>query len=407
MTLIQTEPKSIKLWTTDIKKVYLGSTLVRPKPRTFTISWTEQSNMSSGWTYSDDAAWLTAGSWDFDDFFWYSAVLLNTSWVETAEMIQSWGVFTGAMTTLGNITSWDNVMIKFPVRWIKMSKSWSVVTLSITEELNKAWYQYRAFARGTKNSHTIKDNLYIWAYHWSRISGVLKSRSWQAKATSASTDWTSYFTSTTACTTAQANWAWYDNITYFAQQYINCLYMMKYWNPYQYSTVWYWYINWTVLQDTWATNSITNATWATNTSNTWRIKLFWLEDRWGNQFNILNGIAWNDSTWVRVWILPASSSGKISSFEWTVSTWRRTNYMSAIAGDNEWLFLCTADWAVDTYYKQYQYINLSSSSAFWAWASYDAKSRLSEWYGILTIAQFSDNVYNNNRLWARLIYLKA
>lgn len=32
MTLTQFEPKSIKLWTTEIKKVYLGSTQVRPKP---------------------------------------------------------------------------------------------------------------------------------------------------------------------------------------------------------------------------------------------------------------------------------------------------------------------------------------------------------------------------------------
>lgn len=30
MTLVQKEPKSIKIWTTDIKKVYLGTTQVRP-----------------------------------------------------------------------------------------------------------------------------------------------------------------------------------------------------------------------------------------------------------------------------------------------------------------------------------------------------------------------------------------
>ena len=156
-----TEITSVRLWETKVRPAY--------KPRTFTITRTEKSDMSSWWTYSDDAAWLTAGDGAFDDFFWYSAVLLNTSWVETAEMTQSWWVFTGAMTTLGNITSGDNVMIKFPARWIKMTKSWSVVTLSITDDLTKEseWYQYYAFQTWTLASPwTIKDKFYLGAYKW-------------------------------------------------------------------------------------------------------------------------------------------------------------------------------------------------------------------------------------------------
>lgn len=39
MTLVQTEPKSIKLWTTDIKKVYLGTTKVRPTIINFATQW--------------------------------------------------------------------------------------------------------------------------------------------------------------------------------------------------------------------------------------------------------------------------------------------------------------------------------------------------------------------------------
>ena len=67
-----------------VKKIYQWTNLVRPpvKQRTFTISYTEKSDMSSWWTYSDDAAWLTAGSTAFDEFFWYSAVKLNSSWGE-------------------------------------------------------------------------------------------------------------------------------------------------------------------------------------------------------------------------------------------------------------------------------------------------------------------------------------
>jgi hypothetical protein len=36
-----------------LKNAYIGEYVA---PKTFTISWTEKSDMSSGWTYSDDAS---------------------------------------------------------------------------------------------------------------------------------------------------------------------------------------------------------------------------------------------------------------------------------------------------------------------------------------------------------------
>ena len=125
-----------------IKKIYVWQNLIRPD--TLTIQWTEKSDMSSGWTYSDGAEWLTAWSSIFDSFFWYSAVRLSAAWVETAEVTQeqSWWPWKLDFSQLGTLTSGDNVMIKFPRRWIKMSKSGSVVTLSITKKDNKPWYQY-------------------------------------------------------------------------------------------------------------------------------------------------------------------------------------------------------------------------------------------------------------------------
>lgn len=345
MTLVQFEPKAIKIWTTDIKKVYLGSTLVRPpfKPRTFTISWTEQSNMSSGWTYSDDAAGLTAGSWDFDDFFWYSAVLLNASGVETAKMTQSWWVFTGAMTTLGNITSWDNVMIKFPIRWIKMSKNWSVVTLSITEELNKTWYQYYAF----NENWTQKDCLYLWAYKWTNSWWYLRSWSWTSSIWGISLN--------AAVSAANAYWWWYHEETYYARQLINAYYIMKYGNPNSQSVIGNWYVWWSSAQTTWATNSITNATWATNTGTTWRIKLFWLEDYRGNVVELLD--------WARfIWwtnYLSTSSTQEFSS-TWIINTFDKSMptipwYISSIVGTNDAMFIwySSSSWSSSTYYCDY------------------------------------------------------
>ena len=335
---------------------------VRPTfvPRTFTISRTEKSNMSSWWTYSDDAAWLTAGSWDFDDFFWYSAVLLNTSGVETAEMKQSWWVFTGAMTTLGNITSWDNVMIKFPVRWIKMTKSWSTVTLSITEELNKTWYQYYAHSTWTlSNPWTPKNAFYLWAYKAYGNSNGLKSRSWNRPTANQAQG--------TFCTRAKANGSWYNIIWYYQRMYVNCLYMMKYGNPNSQSVVWQWYTSWSQSVAWGTTDSVRAATYWT-TSGYQQIKLFWLENWWGN--------VWE-------WVWWAYLNGKIlytqlSWYSWALSGWESTgntiqssSWMSSIVWNNKTLFWNNA--AVtnnNTYYCDVVYSSNSGIlSAGCSWAA--------------------------------------
>ena len=353
MVLVQKEPKAIKIWTTDIKKVYLGSTQVRPKGRTFTISWTEQSNMSSGWTYSDDAAGLTAGSWDFDDFLWYSAVLLNTSWVETAEMTQSWWVFTGAMTTLGNITSGDNVMIKFPVRWIKMTKSWSVVTLSITDWLGREseWYQYYAHCTWTlSNPWTPKDAFYLWTYKAYNNSNVLKSWSWKSPT------WN--VTQANFCTYAKANGSWYNIIGFYQRMYINALYMMKYWNPDCQSVIWRWYTGWSAKVNTGWTVSQTLATYGT-TSTTQQVKLFWLEDWWGNIYEWIGWMCtdgsknlWTALSWF-VWGITTSSPYENTWTTIQITSW---NDLSSIVWNNKVLFWPSAtvsNSSYDTYYCDY------------------------------------------------------
>jgi len=357
MTLIQKE----------VTKVFLGEVQVRPpfKPRTFTISRTEQSNMSSWWTYSDDATWLTAGDGAFDDFFWYSAVLLNTSGVETAEMKQSWWVFTGAMTTLGNITSGDNVMIKFPVRWIKMTKSGSTVTLSITDWLGREneWYQYYAHCTWTlSNPWTPNDVMYLGAYKASYSSWVWKSWSW--KSPNVNVLWSDM------CYYAKANWSWYNVIWYYQRMYIAALYMMKYGNPNSQSVVWAWFSSWNSWRtNTWWTNAQTNATYWTSS---WSVqcKLFWLEDRWGN----VNEFVW--------WAYLNSSSVLYTRLTWwsNATTWWESTEttlswygdLSSIAGNNKAMFWVT--WTVsnsnyNTYYSDQVWV--ASSRLLWIfWWAY-------------------------------------
>ncbi len=340
--------------------------------KVFTISWTEKSDMSSGWTYSDDAAWLTAGSTDFDKFFWYYWCRLNSSGVETDTITQtdSWGDGKLSITQLWTLTSWDNVMIAFPLRWIKMEKSWSVVTLSITDDPNKDGYQYYAFTR----YGTIKDKLYIWTYKWYNSSSVLKSWSWYTASTSISL--------VNACTYAKSNNSSYNSansnyeeVTWYARQYVNALYMMKYWNPNAQSVVWSWYTSQSA-QTTWATNSITDATGATNkTSSTWRIKLFWLEDRWGTVWEWVDGAYYSANNRLKTsltWKFNSSWHIATSNFDSTtmVVVWWDT--MKWIIWDNEWMFACN-EWAggvwLSTYYSDTIYYIYSWNYIYvgWAW----------------------------------------
>lgn len=391
-------PSKIYVWWNEVASVWAWDTKVRPTytPRTFTISWTEQSNMSSWWTYSDDAAWLTAWSWDFDDFFWYSAVLLNTSGAEAAEMTQSWWVFTGAMTTLGNITSGDNVMIKFPVRWIKMTKSWSVVTLSITEELDKAGYQYYAFQTWTlSNPWTPKDAFYLWAYEWYNNGGVLKSWSWRSPTVSQ--------TMSTFCTQAKANWTWYNIIWFYQRMYIEALYMMKYWNPNNATTVWKWYIWWSSRQNTWATNNQTSASYWTSSATT-QAKLFWLEDFWGNICEWIWWCYWDNNSHILYTQLSWWSWTSFSWWESTGDTFGTTNWYcpSSIVWTNKSMF--SFNWTVNngnfnTYYSWF------ATVFYWFMISSSMYSWSTRWWIFTRMVYYQDLNYNDTYIGSRLMYL--
>ena len=377
MTLVQKEPKSIKIWTTDIKKVYLGSTQVRPKPRTFTISWTEQSNMSSWWTYSDDAAWLTAGSTDFDEFFGYSWVRLNASWVETAEITQTASGWAGKLdiTQLWTLTSWDNVMIKFPVRWIKMTKSWSVVTLSITEELNKAWYQYYAFQNtwnvDTNTENTPTKQLYLGAYFSIDSSGYARSRSWWTS--------TSWFTLTDAITKSTNNGTGWTVMWWYQWNLINAMYMMKYGNPDAAWVIWLGTYN----GGNGSTDVLTNATGTANNA----VRLFWLENRWRRwgYWAILwwvfsasqNWHYWAALHWFYWNPVPTNYNYK---FIWTLWGWT-PNWLKSIKGNNKEMFAAAERWEArqwNTYYRVEQVYGTNTTYPYYVpvvWCRYASDGR--------------------------------
>ena len=394
-----TAPSKIFVWWSEVASVRAGDTKVRPTIQPFwdtiTITWTETSNPAQfNPIWSDWADWAVAWDTRFDEWFWYSWVRLNNSWVETAEITQagSWWFWNLDITQLWTLTSWDNVMIKFPVRWIKMTKSWSSVTLSMTKTLNKSWYQYYAFNK----NWTRKNNLYLWAYNWTNSWGYLKSRSWTSAITRFSID--------SAVSAANAYW-WgiYHEETFYAREYINAMYMMKYGNPNSQSVIWQWYVRWSAAQTTWWTDWIITATWATNTSWTWRIKLFWLEDRWGNVNEWLDWARWDGSYSIQTSSSQAfSSSSRITSFDRSVSV-PYLSYawcISSIVWSNDGMFIWTGtSWSTSTYYCDI-WAPPTSDIYFCAWWFYNGQ--LNSWiFSMLTNSSYSSNAM----YWCRLMCL--
>ena len=367
--LWDTEPSKIFVWWSEVASVWAGDIKVRPPyvPRTFTISWNE-SNLSSWWTYSDDATWLTAWDTAFDEFFWYYGCRLNWSKTETAKITQAWSGWAWKLdiTQLWTLTSWDNVMIAFPVRWIKMSKSWSVVTLSVTEELEKTGYQYYAHSTWTlSNPWTPNWVMYLWAYKGFSSSGVLKSRSWQTITASQ--------TQATACTQAKANGSWYNIMGFYQREYINALYMMKYGNPNSQWVVWMWNVASSWPSHTWWTNNQDNATYWTS-SNTQQVKLFWLEDWWGNIHEWVWWVYATRSTWNKYrkqlnlmlnWWSWDISWGEL---EWTEVYTTNGDCLSNIVGSNKLMF--SPIWTANDYNYNSGYrdqVSLWENALAYAW----------------------------------------
>lgn len=375
--------------------------------KTYTIVRNEVSDPAQFFVkYDDDATWKTRWSTDFDDFFWYSAVLLDASWNEVEEVQQSnWNL---NLSSFQWALSWaNNVMIKFPRRWIKMTKDWTQVSLSITNDPNKTWFQYYAHSRWTFSSPIAKDNFYLWAYLWFKNdSNVLKSRSWQTPSAS---DTQANFI-TYARNNDSNTWnVWYDIVWFYQRMYVEALYMMKYWNPDSQTTVWNGVWAWSWPLTTWWTNSQQSATYW-DSSQTVQIKLFWIEDfRW----NLEQNIWWVCTDW------SYEIKTMLSWFTWTAtgdftSTWAivpRYNEITWIAWTNMAMFTpisAVSNSNYDTYYCDYVMSATSRIATAWWW--YDASSWPWTWWKSLKMWIFNFYpTYLNWKtwtfIWSRLMYL--
>ena len=235
------------------------------------------SNPETCITYADDAVGMTAGSSEWDSFFGHYPCLFKDG-VEVGRLnpndFTKFEDGTSADITSGSA---GDVMIAFPKLGYKISTSGDIVTVSMTDIPNAEGYCYLAHTRGT----TVKDVFYLGAYKGYVTSSKLRSLS--GKAPTVNTTIGNFRTQ------AQANGSGYDQSAFNQLIFRQCMYLLKYKNLDSQTAVGYGYAN---------GNSSAISTGGTNskgmdygeTTGKLQMKLFGLEDFWGNVFEFIDGI---------------------------------------------------------------------------------------------------------------------
>lgn len=232
------------------------------------------SNPANCGSYADDASTMNSGkdvaAWQ--EFFGYRPCLFKNGKVVGYLDPTNFTKFengTNADITSGNA---GDVMIQFPRRGVRISKSGKVVTVSMTDNPNDSSFKYYAHQRGNSN----KDYFYLGVYDgW--ISGN-KLRSLSGKSPTVSTSLNQFDTY------GKANGTGYGCMGYYQWLFIQVMYVLQFrGNLNSQNTVGYGNCSSGYIQNTGRSNTNGMIYGDNNVA-----KLFGIEDIWGNIWQLVN-----------------------------------------------------------------------------------------------------------------------
>ena len=242
-------------------------------------------------TYLDDAVGMPYGKTSdaitqWQEFFGYKPCLFKNGQVVGYLNPNDYTKFIDGRSA--DITSGNagDVMIEFPRRGIKISKSGTTITVSMTKEDNVSGYSYNAHTNGT----TSKNYFYIGAYLGYNNSGYLRSLSGKLPT---------YYTSLdTFRTCARRNGTGYVTLGFYQHMYIQCMYLLQFkgnLNSQNCVGYGYCYAQTQSPTNTGYSNTKgliygTNNEYPSYSTNNDHIKLFGIEDVWGNLFVVMDGL---------------------------------------------------------------------------------------------------------------------
>ena len=322
------------------------------------------SNPATCCTYTDDAVDMTSGSSDWDSFFGHYPCLFKNG-VEVAKLDPN--DFTkdihGNSVDITSGTDGD-VMIAFPKRGLKISTSGTTVSIKMTNDPDASGFKEYAHERGS----TTKDVFYYGAFMGYYNNTSLRSLS--GKTPTASLLLESFRNS------AQANGSGYDLIGFYQLIYIQAMYILKYKNLDSQSMIGTGFVKSTNTgviatggTETWGMDceviKETQPTYMTDQEH--HVKLFGIEDLWGNIFECIDGLLGNSS----YEILTATENFNNSATGYTNQgssgfSAYTVNYMSKPQGNSECgFFFKEASGSATTYFCDKNTI-YSAASIFWA-----------------------------------------
>lgn len=229
-------------------------------------------------TYDGDASTMTAGSSAWDSFFGHYPCLFKDGKEVGKLNPNNFAQFEDGSSADITSGSAGDVMIAFPKMGYKITTIGNTILVGMTDNPNAEGYCYLAHTRGT----TVKDKFYLGAYKGYVSSSKLRSLS--GKTPTVNTTIGNFRTY------AQANGSGYDQSAFYQLVFRQCMYLLKYKNLDSQTAVGQGYTS--------SSNSASISTGGTNTkgmdfgetTGTLQMKLFGLEDFWGNVYEFIDGI---------------------------------------------------------------------------------------------------------------------
>lgn len=254
----------------------------KPKSRTMTaIIDLTNLNSETSVTYADGATDMTPGSDDWDEFFGHYPCLFKEGQEVGKLNRNNFAQFedgTEADITSGNA---GYVMIAFPRRGVKIetSEDGNTLTVSMTDNPNDDNFTYYAHTRG----ETRKEIFYLGAYKGRQMSNKLVSLSEKTP--------TYIKTLSEYRDLAHTNGDGYEQLAFYQLTYTQIMYILKYKNLNSQQEIGRGYVSGNSIKNTGFTNT-KGMDWGTTETNS-QVKIFGLEDYWGNMFEYVDGIITN------------------------------------------------------------------------------------------------------------------
>lgn len=334
-----------------------GSQIVSVTPvaqRTYTIR-IDQSNSNplTCCTYADDAVGMTKGSSEWDDIFGYKPCIMRDGVVQGYLNPNDFTKYTSGSTAPITDTNYD-VMIEFPRMGLDISTDNNkVITIKLTDAKNDSNFQYLAHKRGNVQ----KDYFYLGAYSATGSSSKLGSNSGFAPLVNTSiTDFINY---------AHNRGSGYEIMAFYQWTYVQALYVMKYGNLNSQEALGKGFIGGSAssARTTGATNA-RGMCYGNPNSGDDRMKLFGLEDLWGNVYQFISGLYSNSNRNLLTTTDNFSVDTSASAWEYNVSSDVTSNiegFMKESQGANNGGFvLKVANGSSATYYSDYALLYASS-----------------------------------------------